>query len=280
MKSRFFFSILLVSVLCATASFAGDGPVSVIHSRDVAPVNARKIQYDRKNVYRIYTKIRNTTCIILPENEKILDFTIGDSEWWKLQGVYNMAYVKPAKAGSVTNINLVCASGVVYSFVLEEISQNKDIPEPDYKVFVSLRGNQLLHKTTDQKPRFVESSTVKNYRDQVTALSQQLLSAQKEATSTIQQDREAFRSQYPAKLCFDYKFKTKKPFNVEVIYHDDKFTYIKCNAEETPALYEIRDGKPNLIHFQYQNDTYIIPKIMDSGYLQIGKKRMSFELKG
>ena len=179
MKSRFFFSILLMSVLCATASFAGEGPVSVVHSRDVAPVRARKIQYDRKNVYRIYTKIRNTTCIILPDNEKVLDYTIGDSEWWKLQGVYNMAYVKPAKAGSVTNINLVCASGVVYSFVLEEISLNKNIPEPDYKVFVSLRDNQLLHKTTDKKPRFVESTVLKNYQDQVTALSQQLLSVQK-----------------------------------------------------------------------------------------------------
>ena len=36
------------------------------------------------------------------------------------------------------------------------------------------------------------------------------------------------------------------------IFHDDRFTYIQANPEETPALYEMKDGKPNLINFQFK----------------------------
>ena len=88
-----------------------------------------------------------------------------------------------------------------------------------------------------------------------------------------------FRSSYSTKLQFDYSLDPKgarEPFLVSVIYHDDSFTYIKCGAREKPALYEIKDGKPNLISFQFENGVYIAPKIIDTGYLAIGKKRMSF----
>ncbi len=63
---------------------------------------------------------------------------------------------------------------------------------------------------------------------------------------------------------------------MSAIYHDDSFTYIKCAAHEKPAFYEIKDGKPNLISFQLENGVYIAPKIIDAGYLAIGKKKLSF----
>jgi len=67
-----------------------------------------------------------------------------------------------------------------------------------------------------------------------------------------------------------------QPFLVSAIYHDDAFTYIQCAAREKPTLYEIKDGKPNLINFQFGNGVYIIPKVVDSGYLAIGKKKLTF----
>ena len=42
----------------------------------------------------------------------------------------------------------------------------------------------------------------------------------------------------------------------------------------------MRDGKPNLITYQLNNGTYIIPKVMDSGYVELGKKKMEFSRKG
>ena len=88
-----------------------------------------------------------------------------------------------------------------------------------------------------------------------------------------------FRSSYATKLLFDYALDAKaarEPFLVSAIYHDDRFTYIHCAAREKPALYEFKDGKPNLISFQLENGVYIAPKIIDSGYLAVGKKKVAF----
>jgi hypothetical protein len=41
-----------------------------------------------------------------------------------------------------------------------------------------------------------------------------------------------------------------------------------------------KDGKPNLINYDLRDGTYIIPKVMDSGYVELGKKRMEFSRKG
>jgi hypothetical protein len=38
----------------------------------------------------------------------------------------------------------------------------------------------------------------------------------------------------------------------------------------------VKDGKPNLVSFQLENGVYIIPKIVDSGYLALGKKKLTF----
>src|SRR5450631_1492773 len=91
----------------------------------------REVSYNPRSVVRINAKLRFTTMIILPEQEQILDFVCGDKEFWIVSGAQNLAYVKPAKAGTSTNLNLVTASGNVYSFLLTE-----GATEPDLKLYV------------------------------------------------------------------------------------------------------------------------------------------------
>jgi type IV secretion system protein VirB9 len=69
----------------------------------------------------------------------------------------------------------------------------------------------------------------------------------------------------------------EKPFGVVAIYTDDRFTYIKANAAELPSLYEIKDNAPSLINFQVENGVYVVPKVLDRGYLMIGQKKLTFE---
>jgi hypothetical protein len=38
----------------------------------------------------------------------------------------------------------------------------------------------------------------------------------------------------------------------------------------------LKDGKPNLIQFEFRNGTYIVAKVLDRGYLAIGKQKLSF----
>ena len=71
-------------------------------------------------IVRIQAKTRHTTVIVLPAAEDILDFVVGDSEYWHLTGAANLAFLKPIAEGVTTNVALVCASGRIYSFLVTE----------------------------------------------------------------------------------------------------------------------------------------------------------------
>ena len=93
-----------------------------------------------------------------------------------------------------------------------------------------------------------------------------------------------FRATFPTTLQFPYRFKAnQKPFNVSSIYTDGKFTYIRADAAELPALYELVDNwpshvpSPNLVNFQVEHGVYIVPKVLESGYLAIGKQKLVFQ---
>src|SRR5471030_2286984 len=89
--------------------------------------STREVSYTPRAVVHIHAKLRFTTMIILPEQEQILDFVCGDKEFWVVSGAHNLAYVKPAKAGASTNLNLVTASWTIYSFLLTEGTGEADL---------------------------------------------------------------------------------------------------------------------------------------------------------
>jgi type IV secretion system protein VirB9 len=103
--------------------------------------------------------------------------------------------------------------------------------------------------------------------------------AKADAAKAIENSVNKFRASYPTQIHFPYWIKGNgKPFNVIAINHDDRFTYIRANASELPALYELKDNAPSLINFQIENGAYVVPKILDSGYLIIGQKKLTFDL--
>ena len=89
---------------------------------------------------------------------------------------------------------------------------------------------------------------------------------------------EPYRSQYPGSLHFDYTWDQSKgkDLGLQQIWRDDKFTYLRGKFEETPALYELKDGKGSLINFDYDAGLYTVPKELENGYLAIGKKKVEF----
>jgi len=64
------------------------------------------------------------------------------------------------------------------------------------------------------------------------------------------------------------------------MWHDGQSTYIKSDATELPALYELQDEKPSLLNFQVHEGTYVVPKVLDRGYLALGAQRFTFEQQG
>jgi type IV secretion system protein VirB9 len=64
------------------------------------------------------------------------------------------------------------------------------------------------------------------------------------------------------------------------MFHDDHRTFIQARAPELPSLYELKDGAPNLVNFDVHDGTYVVPKVLDSGYLMLGKQRIAFQRAG
>ena len=242
---------------------------------------ARTIKYGNEDIVPVHAKLRFSTLIVLPKDEEILDFTTGDKEFWVINGAHNLCYVHPAKAGIRSNLNLITAGGHVYSFLLTEIS-NDPASEPDLKLFIEPKDQSSIGNTTGLQG-YVRVEELEAYKKELETLHAQNEDRVRSAERRVSEEVSKFRQEYPQKVQFDYnldKKASRDPFLVSAIYHDDTFTYIKSAAREMPALYEVKDGKPNLINFQVENGVYIIPKILDKGYLAIGTKRVNFARRG
>ena len=227
----------------------------------------REVSASSRSLITLQTRLRYTTMIVLPDEDEILDVICGDRDYWVISATHNIAHVKPAKEGASTNLNLVTANGSVYSFLLTEKNGS-----PDLKIYVSADGN-----ATTGKAKYYSAAQVEALQAELKEARAAVDAAGRRADETIA----AYPQQYVGRLQFVYgTLKYEKPFLVRSIWHDGQFTYIKADAGELPALYEVKDGKPSLVNFQVQQGTYVVPKILDQGYLALGKERFAFAQRG
>jgi type IV secretory pathway VirB9-like protein len=269
-SQRFFLRPLGVLLLGAAILHASPVPAATEEA-------ARVVKYGKEDIVPVHAKLRFSTLIVLPEGEEILDFTTGDKEFWVINGAHNLCYIHPAQAGIRSNLNLITASGHVYSFLLTEIS-NQPNTEPDLKIFVEPKEGSGIAVNTSLRG-YVSAGEAQAYKKELETLRSQAEGQVRAAQAQSAEQINHFRSSYPTKLQFDYALDRKasgEPFLVTAIYHDDSFTYIQCAAREKPALYEIKDNNANLISFQVENGVYIASKIIDAGYLTVGRKKLSF----
>jgi type IV secretion system protein VirB9 len=226
---------------------------------------ARLVKYHANDIVTVRARMRYTTLIQLPATEKILEVATGDKDFWIIDTVGNYCFLHPAKEGIHSNLNLITDKGSVYSFTLDDVESG----DPDLKVVIEPSDPSSL-AAANGASQLVPASEVEVARAQVQA-------AATRAAAAVEQ----YRADYPTQaLKFDYTFHDQKPFNVSAIYHDDKFTYIKSTASEKFSVYELKDGKPDLITFQLKDGTYILPTVVDHGYLEIGKHKLDFQRKG
>lgn len=249
---RTLLAILVGSLLMTTAPAAQTAGVREVSASD-------------RSVISLQTRLRYTTMIVLPDGEEILDVICGDRDFWVISATANIAHVKPAKSGTETNLNLITARGTIYSFLL---SEKAGAGSPDLKVYVN--GDA----TNTSRQKYYSSADVERLQADVTEAHAAAERAERRATEAIAADRQ----QYPTRLQFVYGTpKYERPFLIRAMWHDGQFTYVKSDATELPALYEVQDGAPAVVNFQVQSEgTYIVPKVLDRGYLTIGKARFEF----
>ena len=239
-------------------------------------------------VWRLQARVRHTTVITLPARETILDYVVGDAEYWHLTGSANVAFLKPVSADVETNIALVCESGRIYSFLVAEsedldphlVVRFHDPAAGDGTDGVSAPGRRGAHQ-----PAFVARSRIQSYQTMANqaraevratrATAEEQVTAARDAAA---EEIDAFRARYPLRIEFPYTLDRKArewPFLVEAMWHDGQFTYLRSRAQELPALYERKDGEPSVVPYQVTDSgLYIVHRIVGEGWLQLGKERV------
>ena len=266
---------IIIVISCGLA-VAGTANAATDQSHRLEPAASRTVTVSEADAPpAIRAGLLQSTLIMLPAEEKVANVFAGDTVDWVFDGGHvasRFISVKPKVANTTTDIHIVSDHGNEYTLQLREVSSDAD-PHFDSKVFV-VPGDKAAKDRLTDLPVFVPAAELeKAKQEEAAAKAAQTAELKAEDTKA-----ETYRSQYPGSLHFDFTWDAKKgnALGLEQIWHDGKFTYLRGHFQETPALYEVKDKKPSLINFDFNNGLYTVPKELDNGYLAIGKKKVEF----
>ena len=235
-------------------------------------------------IHRLRTRVRHTTVIVLPPGENILDFVVGDSEYWHLTGAANVAFLKPLSPDAATNIALVCESGRIYSFLVAEQSDG-----PPHLVVRFESGAAVARLSGGSgRPAFVARSEVAAYQQMAAEAAAAARSAREAAEAGILQARSQAESaieEFPVRAIRSVSRSSTGSTGTRPGGRSwsrrcgmtGSSPYLRSHAQESPALYELRDGEPAHVAYDLSEDgLYIARHVLGDGWLQIGDKRAAW----
>ena len=223
------------------------------------------MKYSKEDIVPVRAKLRFSTLIVLPEDEEILDFTTGDKEFWIINGAHNLCYVHPAQAGIRSNLNLITASGHVYSFLLTEISNQPNL-EPDLKIFVEPKEGSGISTNTGLRG-YVSAGEAEAYKKEVETVRTQAADQVHAAQAQSAEQVNRFRSTYATKLKFDYCNRCESGARALSRFSDLPRRYFHLHQVRSPrkARSLRNQGRSaQLDSIPLENGVYIAPKIIDS----------------
>ena len=222
-----------------------------------------------------------STLFELPAGEKVVTVFGGDTNSWIFDAGHvasRYVSIKPKIADQTTDVHIVSDHGNEYTVELREISSDKNDPHFDSKINIASSDAKAADNIS-KAPLFVPAAEAEAKEAQLKKDADDAKKAAEADHKTVAAATETFQASYPGTLRFDYTWDQKKgaALGIQQIWHDDKFTYLRGQFQETPALYELKDGKGSLINYDFANGLYTIPKTVVQGYLSIGKQRVEFK---
>ena len=215
----------------------------------------REVTASARSLIPLQTRLRYTTMIVLPDGEEILDVICGDQDFWVISADAEHRAREAGEGGAATNLNLVTASG---DGLLVPADREERRVEPDLKVYVNADPNAPTGQAEVLQRRPGRAACRRE-------LDRGASAASKPRTGARRKRSRRFQQQYPTQLQFVVRpAEVREAVPRPAIWHDGQFTYIKSDATELPALYEVKDGKPALVNFQVQQGTYVVPKVLDA----------------
>jgi type IV secretory pathway VirB9-like protein len=261
----------------AAASATGFAATEAHRLEPNAPRTVTVSEADKPPVVR--TGLLQSTLIVLPAEEKVATVFGGDTHFWFFDGGHvasRFVSVKPKEPNSTTDVHIISDHGNEYTLQLREVSGDDD-PHFDSKVFI-IPGDKAAKDKLAELPVFVPATELDRVKQEAAAAK----AAENAERKAEENKAEQYRSQYPGSLHFDYTWDQSKGkvLGLQQIWRDDRFTYLRGQFQETPALYELKDGKGSLINFDFNAGLYTVPKELESGYLAIGKQKVEFHRTG
>lgn len=225
----------------------------------------RQVQLTGRAAIDLRTQLRTVTTVILPEGEQVVEISSGDLDFWvirQVKDVPNKITVKPAKDGGVSNFTIFGASGRVYPFIARE----SKVVTPD--LVLTVDASEDLTQTA---AKFVPAARVA----ELEAALEVEQATRAAALDTSTKALAAAQAQIPATMQFRWSpVPYARPFLVRGVWSDGKFTYLKTDATELPAIYEYKDGQPSLVIPDVpQPGVFRVAKVLDAFYLSLGKQR-------
>jgi type IV secretory pathway VirB9-like protein len=224
----------------------------------------------------VRTGVLESTLLVLPAEEKVVSVFAGDTVDWVFDAGHvpgRFVSIKPKLANAATDVHIISDHGNEYTLEVLEVSGGDDDPHFDSKLFLLPADGEAKTRLAEL-PLYVPATELEEVKKESAAA----LAAKTAAAKASQDEQESVRSKYPATLAFDYTWNKSqgKKLGLDQIWRDERFTYLRGQFQETPALYEVKDKKPSLINFDFSNGLYTIPKLIEEGYLSIGKQKVSF----
>ena len=269
--------LLIAAVAISTAGFA-----QTPHLQPSAPRTIVVTDSAPPPVVRV--GLLQSTLFELPAGEKVVTIFGGDTNSWIFDAGHvasRYVSIKPKVADGTTDVHIVSDHGNEYTIELREISSDKDNPHFDSKISISSSDAKAADNIANQ-PMFIPAAEAEAKEAQLKKEANDAKKAAEADHKAVATAAESFKASYPGTLHFDYAWDQKKgaALGIQQIWRDDKFTYLRGQFQETPALYEVKDKKPSLINFDYSNGLYTVPKELESGYLAIGKQKVEFHRTG
>ena len=241
----------------------------------------------------VTARVRHTTTIVLPREEAIVDVVAGDAGYWDVSAAAHVAYVKPLEAGVASNVTLVTESGRVWALLVTESGGD----EPDLVVYVE--GERPSPADAPRHaPAFMAGEALAAHEAEEAAARTELQAIEQATASRVAAvwaEHDAawmrWRDDYPGRLRFPYRLDEvafAPPFEIEALWHDGRFTYLRSRAEESPALYELREAdkrfgrrslEPSLVSYEVFDDgLYVADHVLGAGRLRIGDSETGWTL--
>lgn len=236
-------------------------------------LQSRTVQVGKQDIVPIYSTYNYSTIVVLPDQEKVMSFEAGEHDLWAINNTDHTISIKPKlvvklahKRIGPTNINIIAASGNVYSVVVSEISGTDQAA--DLKVVLEPSDAEAIANMAH--PKFVPADYAEELKKALEMSKEE--TAQAKRTAAISEVKE---------IRHDYEWRAGKEseaFGLKAVYHDSRFTYIETHSQSAPALYEVdTDGKERIVQYNLENGKYVVQHIIEHGRLRAGKKSLEFD---